>query len=768
MGSPTLRVLLLLTSFLLNLQPAALQTHHRCPCGEVLTNFDCSIYGEGDLPSLCSQCQHKRQESPSQLLPALLLSTVQCCKDERQTCLQVYVALNSTGIEGLELDFLVLNSNRYGKLRVVKTREHQNNTGAKWQMQFGSFQVASRDQILVSVKTIPSGKLKLSQNYTVTNNQSGGFWQAESGGEGEPSVRTASFHYPIKKNPDSIFIEKAPEFQYKWVPASRAIEVSAPKAITARLCHNLGRVCTELHQSFHQEVLVSKHRPAVLPYEFLLPCLCIEASHNHQDSLRKMVCPFQDQPKAYAADLWSSAHFQHFSSSAKTEMAICLSGRCSFHPTVSLCWKENSVPEATCQDIPNSTVPVANWNSMPFEFEDPDKLTVPIAAYIVESVDVNPQLCFKFSYMNTSHTECPHQTDTTWNVSLSVKFLQLHLNFHSRTPASFSSALCQPVSSSQCQPEPPVYTITHTGGSALGEMNLILPWTVSRSCVLVWRSDVQFAGKRLLCPDVSHRRWGLLAFAVGLGLGLLALAIYLIHWNTHRLRRDAPCCHHSRPILLIYSPDSEEHKQLVCSFAALLQSALGCPVLLDLWELGHVGRLGILPWVYAQRELVSRKQGQVLLLWSAGSANAYGLWQGEASSPDRKAPEPYDLFGAAMACLQGELQGTAGMVQRCDWVITYFSKLCDRRNIPRALRLLPRYRLPQDLPDLVGLLQGNSSSGPSWLHASAKALVCHLFKAEKKRSSRKQRNQPWNKNIRRLEESLFPLAQPKVQGPSCA
>ncbi|XP_058024687.1 interleukin-17 receptor E isoform X3 [Ahaetulla prasina] len=599
-------------------------------------------------------------------------------------------------------------------------------------MQFGSFQVASGEPIHVSVKTIPSGKLKLSQTYTVTNNQS------------------------------------APEFQYRWVPASRAIEVSAPKAITARLCHKVDRICTELHQSFHQQVLVSKHHPAVLPYEFLLPCLCIEASHNHKDSLRKIVCPFQDQPKAYAADLWSSAHFHDFSSSDKTEMAIFLSGRCSFHPTVSLCWKENSVPEATCQDIPNSTVPVANKNSMPFEFEDPDRRTIPIATYIIGSVDVNPQLCFKFSYMNTSHTECPHQADTTWNVSVSVKFLQLHLNFNSRTPASFSSALCQPVSSSQCQPEPSVYTITHTGGSALGEMNLILPWTVSRSCILVWRSDVQFAGKRLLCPDVSHRRWGLLAFAVGLGLGLLALAIFLIHWNTHRLRRDVPCRHHSRPILLIYSPDSEEHKQLVCSFAALLQSALGCPVLLDLWELGHVGRLGILPWVYAQRELVGRKQGQVLLLWSAGSANAYGLWQGEASSPGRKAPEPYDLFGAAMACLQGELQGTAGTVQRCDWVITYFNKLCDRRDIPRALRLLPRYRLPQDLPDLVGVLQGNSSSGPSWLHASAKALVCHLLKAEKRRSSRKQRNQPWSKNIRRLEESLFPLTQPKAHGPSCA
>ncbi|KAK9405979.1 interleukin-17 receptor E [Crotalus adamanteus] len=731
MGSPTLRVLLLLTAFLPHLLSAALQTHRPCTCGEVFTNFDCSIYGEGDLPSLCSQCQPKLQESPSQLLPALLLSTVPCCKHEEQTCLQVYVALNSTGIGGLELDFLVASSNRYGRLQVLKRREHQNSTGPEWQMQFDSFQVASGEQVHVSVKTIPPGMLKLNRSYAVTDYQPG------------------------------------PEFRYRWVPAARAIEVSASKAVTVRLCHQLMLECTELHQSYHQQVLVSKHRPAVLQYEFLLPCLCIEASHNYGDSLRKIVCPFQYQPEAYAADLWSSACFHDFSSSDRTEMAVSLSGRCFFQPTVSLCWKENSAPEATCQDIPNSTIPEASKASMPFQGEDTESLALPIAAYIIKSVDVNPQLCFKFSYMNSSHTECPRQTDTTWNVSLSEKFLQLHLNFRSRTPASFSSALCQPVSSSHCRPEPSVYTISHTGGSALGELNLILPWTALTSCVLVWRSDVQFAGKRLLCPDVSQRRWGLLAFAVVLGLGLLALAIFLIHWNMHKLRRDAPGRHHSCPILLIYSPDSEEHKQLVCSFAALLRSALGCPVLLDLWELGHVGRLGILPWVYAQRELVGRKQGQVLLLWSAGSAHAYGLWQGEASSHGRKAPEPYDLFGAAMACLQSELQGVSGTVQRCDWVIAYFNKLCDRRDIPRALRLLPRYRLPQDLPDLVGVLQGNSSSGPSWLHASAKALVCHLLKAEKKRSSRKQRNQPWSKNVKRLEESLFPLAQLKVHRPSC-
>ncbi|KAL7986266.1 hypothetical protein Chor_011432 [Crotalus horridus] len=691
--------------------------------------FSLSSTGEGDLPSLCSQCQHKLQESPSQLLPALLLSTVPCCKHEEQTCLQVYVALNSTGIGGLELDFLVASSNRYGRLQ--------------WQMQFDSFQVASGEQVHVSVKTIPPGMLKLNQSYAVTDNQPG------------------------------------PEFRYRWIPAARAIEVSASKAVTVRLCHQLMLECTELHQSFHQQVLVSKHRPAVLQYEFLLPCLCIEVCASSQEALSEIL----RSGTIYAADLWSSACFHDFSSSDRTEMAVSLSGRCFFQPTVSLCWKENSAPEATCQDIPNSTIPEASKVKGRREHTERDENNKVLWKKKVEGRMVfakgislsgrfqeslfhlamlaeemrEKQASMPFQGEDTESLTLPIAVNTTWNVSLSEKFLQLHLNFHSRTPASFSSALCQPISSSHCRPEPSVYTISHVSDSRSQEEEFEV---VSRNI------SVMTIGPDKLCT-VSQRRWGLLAFAVVLGLGLLALAIFLIHWNMHKLRRDAPGRHHSCPILLIYSPDSEEHKQLVCSFAALLRSALGCPVLLDLWELGHVGRLGILPWVYAQRELVGRKQGQVLLLWSAGSARAYGLWQGEASSHGRKAPEPYDLFGAAMACLQSELQGVSGTVQRCDWVIAYFNKLCDRRDIPRALRLLPRYRLPQDLPDLVGVLQGNSSSGPSWLHASAKALVCHLLKAEKKRSSRKQRNQPWSKNVKRLEESLFPLAQLKVHRPSC-
>lgn len=153
----------------------------------------------------------------------------------------------------------------------------------------------------------------------------------------------------------------------------------------------------------------------------------------------------------------------------------------------------------------------------------------------------------QFSYGNSSHVECPHRpgeprgsehpiprcphplgcphaprwpralslvpAEPAWNVSLSVRGLQLRLHLTSSVPASFSAALCQH-RAGQCEPEAPVYTVTRVSGtgpwgggtttpgglsrgvltlpralqpdgSAPRELALLLPVQVLGSCVLV-------------------------------------------------------------------------------------------------------------------------------------------------------------------------------------------------------------------------------------------------------------------------------------------
>ncbi|NXG66101.1 I17RE protein, partial [Hemiprocne comata] len=249
-----------------------------------------------------------------------------------------------------------------------------------------------------------------------------------------------------------------------------------------RLCHQLALECEELPWPFHRQVLVQGGHHVLLPYEFLVPCLCIEASYSHHDSPRSKHCPFRDQPSTYGPELWSSVRFHDYSTSSKDQMAMVLSASCPLHPQATLCWRETAAESAPCHDVPNSTA------------SEEDQ------AYTLDKVDVHPQLCFRFSYGNSSHVECPHQPETAWNVSVSVHGLQLRLHLTSSIPAAFSAALCQH-RGGQCEPEAPLYTVTRPEGSAPGELALLLPVQVLGSCVLVWRSDVRFARKQLLCPD---------------------------------------------------------------------------------------------------------------------------------------------------------------------------------------------------------------------------------------------------------------------------
>ncbi|XP_041872002.1 interleukin-17 receptor E isoform X4 [Corvus kubaryi] len=636
----------------------------------VSANFECRATADRTLSR--PRCRRPSRPGPPLEPPALSLSRARLCLPAQpcQPCLRVRLALPTSelgGVRGLQLTFRELGSNRAGWLQVWQRRRALGSSA--WQVQFDCFPAESGRQVLVSLRTIPDRGLALSCRHLVT---------AEPPG---------------------------PVFTHAWVPEVRAIEVWVPEgpALMVRLCHQLALECEELPRPFHQQVLVPGGHHISLPYEFLVPCLCIEASYSHHDSPRSKHCPFHDRPDAYGPELWSSVRFHDYSTSSKDQMVMVLSASCPLSPRATLCWREAADEAAPCHDIPNSTAS-----------EDEQ-------VYILDKVDVHPQLCFRFSYKNSSHVECPHQPETAWNVSVSVLGLQLRLRLTSRIPAAFSAALCQR-RGGQCEPEAPLYTVTQPEGSAPGELALLLPVQVLGSCVLVWRSDVHFARKQLLCPDgergswrglrgqwkwadtpftaplpVSHRHFGLLGLVLALGLVMTVLLL-----NCRGAWRPDDGVPGGRPVLLLYSPDSEEHLGLVCALAERLRAGLGCDVRLDLWEAGGLGQAGALPWLYAQRGRVGRQRGTVLLLWSRGSARLFHRWQ--VGMADRMPGDAHDIFGAAMACLHGELGAVGG---GGGWVLAYFSRLCSPRDVPRPLRPLPTYRLPRQLPGLLGALRGS-------------------------------------------------------------
>ncbi|NXW37275.1 I17RC protein, partial [Phaetusa simplex] len=88
--------------------------------------------------------------------------------------------------------------------------------------------------------------------------------------------------------------------------------------------------------------------------------------------------------------------------------------------------------------------------------------------------------------------------------------------------------------------------------------------------------------------------------------------------------------------------------------------------------------------------------------------------------------DAHDVFGAAMACLHGEL-GAGG--RGGGWVLAYFSRLCSPRDVPRPLRPLPTYRLPQQLPGLLGALRGSPPARRRCHRGRAEGLLHQLLEA---------------------------------------
>ncbi|XP_070311664.1 interleukin-17 receptor E isoform X2 [Odocoileus virginianus] len=455
-----------------------------------------------------------------------------------------------------------------------------------------------------------------------------------------------------------------PEFSFDLLPETRAIQVTIPPGpeVSVRLCHQWALECEDLSHPFDAQKIVPGGRTVDLPYEFLLPCLCIEASYLQEDTVRRKQCPFQGQPEAYDSDFWESMNFTDHSQHNQMVMAVTL--RCPLKLEASLCQRRGW--PTLCEDLPNATARESEgW-------------------YVVEKVDLHPQLCFKFSFGNSSHIECPHRTFApSWNVSMDTQAQQVVLHFSSRTHVTFSAAWSHP-GLGQDSVVPPVYSVSQTQGSTPVTLDLIIPFLRPGGCVLVWRSDVQFAWKRLLCPDASHRRLGLLILALLAFTTLLGVVLVLT------CRRPLSGPGRARPVLLLHVAESEAQRRLVGALAELLRAALGGgrDVIVDLWEGTRVARVGPLPWLWAARARVARERGAVVLLWSSAGPSPTG-------GPDPRAVPLRALLRATPRPLL---------------LLVYFSRLCAKGDIPPPLRALPRYRLLHDLPRLLRALDARTST----------------------------------------------------------
>ncbi|XP_078270222.1 interleukin-17 receptor E-like isoform X2 [Rhinoraja longicauda] len=580
-----------------------------------------------DIENWIYRNQVKAPEGYSLNFSRLLISTVRFCPSSRcKSCVRVSAKLNYTApvkIEGVQISFFKYNNNRNEKIQ-IRWKERVVPVNAA-HFVFECFVSDGGGEVEVTVNTVPDYGPQLTAKYIVED------------------------------------LEQGPQIRYVVVPEKQQIVVTVDPGHTVHvvLCYKRGLWCPKLKKHPYQLI----NTTSTFSYDYLLPCLCIEAFYPGSDSHRTTVCPFTDAPEAFGPDLWRSSNFSDLAQ-RKNNMAVRYLGKCLIAPEAVLCWKSNG----SCVEFAESAAKYLR------------------TGYVFESVDKHSQMCFKFKHKNSSHVECRNKPDTDWNVTMETESNKLVLAFASHFPASFSAVLCKPVGD-ECKNASQIYSKHQTELSSQ-KLLMILPVKSLKLCVKVWRSDVTFSGKKLLCPH--YPLW-------------------------------------SRTVLLMYSPDSEEHKSLVCTFADILKTELECNVILDLWDSGSVAEIGIVSWLYSKRELVETEGGKIVIIWSGKSQEMYREWNMLEPVSKLDHDDLHDLFNTSMACIYNDILGNRNVG---DYSIIYFRGQCGKKNIPDMFAEIPKYQMLKDFTSFVRQLQSAVDLTCSF-RLSTKYLVHKILKSEK-------------------------------------
>ncbi|XP_028438745.1 uncharacterized protein LOC114558745 [Perca flavescens] len=615
------------------------------------------------------------------------------------------------------------------------------------------------DTIRPIMKKTPNYKKKPGENHVKCkshSNASFALWEVKHDCDEAVANSVVSASYITNSTRCSVNYtvpDPKPDFNLSVNLSSKSISVTVEPGdkVYAKWCYKKSQVdCIGGEHSRQITIDPSQFRSALLSIRYLLPCLCVQVYYTRTDSLRHTKCPFQSESLADVRDVWLSSEVTLYESSLKWSSECPAS---DLRISASLCWRQH---EHLCTPELNSTL-------------EKEKEDGPDLIYNTSAVDKHPQMCVQFSLQGSHHISCPFQADmSSWEVYIRPGRMSVFLYLTSFVPAAkFSAQLCV-LNKRGCTPMGQVHSVTMERTTTETTINVPLHFLAEKPCVQVWRSDPALHGRRILCPDYTHNRCGMYAVAVLLFVVIVALLGFCIHRLTKSGAAGWLCI--QEPVLLVCSSEQSAHVSAVCALASILQGELSAKVHMALWAQSSqtqtgtgVADLGPLPWLYGQWEAVRKAQGKVLIIWSPEATKTYEKWREERENIDKNERKEEDyskvevrhekireerdedlkliarrlgkckkekaagkkgcarlcddkdwytqrepstvivpVFTAALACLDGALQECKGQ----GVALVFFHGLCQSRDIPKALRGVHRYCLPQDFRGLIQELGG--------------------------------------------------------------
>ncbi|XP_044067908.1 uncharacterized protein LOC122883385 [Siniperca chuatsi] len=544
-----------------------------------------------------------------------------------------------------------------------------------------------------------------------------------------------------------------PDFDLSVNQSSKSITVIVESGdkVHARWCYQQNAVdCTGGALSPPITIDPSQSRSALVKIPYLLPCVCVEVYYTHTDARRQKKCPFQKKSLADVRDVWASSKVTLYESIFK------LSSQCPVSDlkiSASLCWWQQ---EHLCTPVLNSTLeekgggPNLIYSTsevdkhpqmcVQFSLQGSHHISCPFQADMSSwEVYIGPGRKSVFLYLTSS-------VPAKFSAQLCV------LNERGCTPMGQVHSVTMDGNTTQSRINVPLHFLAEKlcvqvwqSNPALRGKRILCPDYTHNRCGVYAVAALIFVVIVSLLGIFIHR----LTKSGAAGWLCIQKPVLLVCSSEQSAHISAVCA------LASILQGELSAKVNMALWAQSSQTKAGVR--------NGVADLGPLPWLYGQWESVRKAQGKVLIIWSPEAKKTYENWRVERENVDKNVRKTEDcskakvrhetirveveedlkqnerslakskkekaagkkdcvklcddkdwysqnepsaviapVFTAALACLEGELQGCKGQ----GVAFVYFQGLCHSRDIPKAFRGVPRYCLPQDFRGLIQELGG--------------------------------------------------------------